>query len=446
VPRFGLLGATDLASQGKFGEKGHSVTVGPLAEGGDLGLEVKNLGGEAGTISVKVSVKAPKQAKGKLDLRGVRFGLPGGGETVLGRTVKAEAGATILVEDPSSGLAGTSIDIPAAALSADTRIVATSSPDVAMPEEDQPAGPALALGPPGTTFAAPVTIVLPFDPALRQKLGRGFGEITLGSDGTWTGEGNGFAGTFTPDSVGAPPGSWSEEKKDGGSVDGTYTVDTDGSVLLSSMGDGGPEEFRYYSGATGQIMFGSDRNPSSNDQFLRVMVRKGSKMGASSMVGDYARYSIETTTSRYQIRLYQDQAVINGDDGTFAFYSGYRPGSEYVAQVGDFQLFNQASNWHFDGKSNQVTATAILEKSAYRDVHKAVGYTVVLDPEDPGPDVRRFTVGESGSYVYGSAGDDVFVGAVTADGVFGIGMDDPKGPLAIFGFDMFLKLPPARAP
>jgi hypothetical protein len=57
----------------------------------------------------------------------------------------------------------TSVTIPAGALSADTTVTVTSTPDAAPPSDATPVGAPYTFGPEGQQFAQPVTVTLPFD-------------------------------------------------------------------------------------------------------------------------------------------------------------------------------------------------------------------------------------------------------------------------------------------
>jgi hypothetical protein len=154
----------DLSSSGKRTPTSHSLSLGVLAAGGDFTLTVANFG-SPGSIDVAVSVKRPRAKTLKMDLRGVALGRPSGGETLVARTV-GSSGGVVSVDDPGSDLVGASVAIPGAALGLDTLISLASSavPPLGSPD-DQAAGPAVDLRPPGTTFAFPAAVTLPFDPA-----------------------------------------------------------------------------------------------------------------------------------------------------------------------------------------------------------------------------------------------------------------------------------------
>lgn len=174
VPRCGTLEsdgegglALDLLEEGRYSDRGHAVTVADAGAGGELNLEVRNLGGEAGGIDVAIRVKAPREKTDRQDLRGDALGAPGGGETVVRRTVKAASGGTVSVVAPGSPLQGTRITIPPGSLPVDTRISITSVKAPPPPDAggNQAAGPAIDLRPSGLQFLVPATVEVRYDPA-----------------------------------------------------------------------------------------------------------------------------------------------------------------------------------------------------------------------------------------------------------------------------------------
>ncbi len=165
-PRFGKIwDDTDISQLGTFSTKGHKVTLPPVAEGGDLFVEVKNLSGSGGTFAVKASVKAPKPAARKIDCRGTTLGLPQGGETLVSRMIEAPAGGGVAVDDSTSTIDGAGVTIPPGALPGDRDVSIASAPAPDLPDDVQSGGPPVEFGPSGTSFGSPATVTVPYDPA-----------------------------------------------------------------------------------------------------------------------------------------------------------------------------------------------------------------------------------------------------------------------------------------
>ena len=151
-----------LSESGRKTPTSHTASIGALPVGGEFTLSVADEGA-AGDLLVAVVVKAPKVKAGKFDLRNVALGRPGGGETLVARTITPEGG-TVSADDPGSDLDGASVTIPAGALS-DSRLISVGS-TVTPPlgsDDDQAAGPAVDLEPSGTTFTTAATVTLPYD-------------------------------------------------------------------------------------------------------------------------------------------------------------------------------------------------------------------------------------------------------------------------------------------
>jgi hypothetical protein len=155
----------DLSTAGRKTPTSHTAPLGALPVGGDFTLSVGNEGA-AGDVAVVVVVKPPKAKPRKFDLRNVSLGRPGGGETLVARTVDP-TGGTVSADDPASDLHGASVTIPAGALTTSLLISvgSTDTPRLGS-EADQAAGPAVDLQPSGTTFSTPATVTLPYDLAL----------------------------------------------------------------------------------------------------------------------------------------------------------------------------------------------------------------------------------------------------------------------------------------
>jgi len=189
-----------LTDEGTKNDRGHSLVLAPLPEGGDYVFRIANLG-LSGTFTVKVSVRAPKTRPVKLDLRGVSLGRPGGGETFVARTVGAQGG-TVEVQDPQSDLDRARVDVPAGSVLSSTPISVGSTVVPPLGSIDnQAAGPAVDLRPSGTQFLVPVTVTLPFDftqvPA----------DATPDDIRVRIVEDDGSATVVVPDSVDAPGGT-----------------------------------------------------------------------------------------------------------------------------------------------------------------------------------------------------------------------------------------------
>jgi hypothetical protein len=168
TPRFGkLFGGTpfvDLSTMKSILPTGHVVTIPSIQGTGDFDVEVDNPGA-AGDVSVSVTVRPPRTRPLKLDVRAAVRGHAAGGESVLARSV-GPTGGTVEITDGESELAGVKVQIPPGAFAAPTTITIASAPTPKTAAENQASGPAVFLGPSGTTFAAPVDVVLPYDPAL----------------------------------------------------------------------------------------------------------------------------------------------------------------------------------------------------------------------------------------------------------------------------------------
>lgn len=167
TPRFGTLTgdgvSDDLSGQGKVKSNSHKVVLSDVAGTGDFSVDVDNPGG-AGDATVSIVVQAPKVKTWKLDARGSARGYPFGGETVFVRPVGA-AGGTVTVGDSGSDIMGATVTFPPGALPGNTNVTVASAPPLTPAAADQSAGPAVFLGPSGLTFAQPVDIKLPYDPA-----------------------------------------------------------------------------------------------------------------------------------------------------------------------------------------------------------------------------------------------------------------------------------------
>ncbi|MFH1610156.1 MAG: hypothetical protein ABID40_05980, partial [Candidatus Bipolaricaulota bacterium] len=87
-------------------------------------------------------------------------------------TVNAETGGTVTVTDWTSPIAGATVDVPPNALPADTSLYIYERPgDIPPPPGHAAGGPRVTFGPDGTTFAAPVTVGIPYSGTLAATLG-----------------------------------------------------------------------------------------------------------------------------------------------------------------------------------------------------------------------------------------------------------------------------------
>ena len=161
-PRFGMFGATDLSTSGKFTSKSHSVKPGRVAVTGDYEVEVRNVGTVSGGIDVTIVVTPARPRTRSLDVRGIDGSAAG-----IVRWIDADLGAAVELDDEPGPLAGCVMTVPPGALARDTQISIRSSltGTVADPATQQAAGPTASFGPPGTKFTSPVTLRLPYDPS-----------------------------------------------------------------------------------------------------------------------------------------------------------------------------------------------------------------------------------------------------------------------------------------
>lgn len=276
----------DLSTAGKKTPTSHTAPLGALPVGGDFTLSVGN-DGAAGDIAVVVVVKPPKTKLRKFDLRNVSLGRPGGGETLVARTV-TPAGGTVLADDPASDLNGASVTIPAGAIS-NSLLISVGSTDVPRlgSENDQAAGPAVDLEPSGTTFSTPATVTLPYDLAQLPA------DATPDDIRIRIVEDDGSATEVAPDSI--------------DTVNGIVTAKTNGfsvCVPVVQRGtprlgvDAGGDEY-WFAGLSAN--FGT--NPSNNDSRDRSMRLEE---GVVSFYGDYTfQVSSQKTTHQWS----------NGDTG-----------------------------------------------------------------------------------------------------------------------------------
>lgn len=143
------------------------VTTARLPDTMDLTVTVRDQGGGGGGAFVaKVSVKAPKPSKRKVDISAKSLTFEANGDSTLRGGVVGPEGGLVGVVDEGSGIDGASVNVPADALATPTTVyVGTGEP---IPGADGLAatGPTIVFGPDGTKFAEDVTITIPFDPAL----------------------------------------------------------------------------------------------------------------------------------------------------------------------------------------------------------------------------------------------------------------------------------------
>jgi hypothetical protein len=167
TPRFGVLSGdglnVDLSTLTAPKTSSHVVVLQKIGGTGDVSVEVNNPGA-AGDVTVTASVRPPRVKTLKLDARGAARGRPFGGESVVVRSVGA-SGGSVEVADPESDVAGAKVTFPPGALAADSTVTIASAAAPKPAAVDQLAGPAVFFGPPGVTFASPVDVEVPFDPA-----------------------------------------------------------------------------------------------------------------------------------------------------------------------------------------------------------------------------------------------------------------------------------------
>ncbi len=162
-PRFGDFGGTDLSAEGTAKSGSHTVKTTVPEGGGDVSVDVTNIGATGGDVNVSATVKAPKVKTQKLDVRPAALGEGSGDESILARTIDAGAGGSVVVGD-GSGIDGAGVLIDPDALDTDTRISVSSvdQPD-GLPGQSQAGGPSVAFGPSGVEFSSPATVTLPYD-------------------------------------------------------------------------------------------------------------------------------------------------------------------------------------------------------------------------------------------------------------------------------------------
>lgn len=142
----------------------HRVAGLALGATGEYVVHLRNDGAAEGKWLVAVKVTAPKLAKTGVDIRDTALtGGFGGADRVFGRVVD-RTGALIDPTDDGGPLDGSSVSVPADAMTTPAVIALQSSDTFFVDDTNHPAGLAIQLTPAGTVFAVPVTVTVPFDP------------------------------------------------------------------------------------------------------------------------------------------------------------------------------------------------------------------------------------------------------------------------------------------
>jgi hypothetical protein len=245
---------------------------------------------------------------------------------------------------------------------------------------------------------------------------RGFGSFTLHADGRVTGRIDGreqirFSGGSNVDrfSEGIGGGTWSIAD----STDGKF----EGSVIITDQDEGDTEEFRLLFSKNGQVAVGTDRQPIDDGALLTIAVRQSAGLRASDLSGEYSTFILES-----ELIAYNPPTV--------------------PQEVPDWQLFQLAERRVYDGV-NRVNFFVVDELSVRRQQGAQPGGVLVERLPDDGGDFDKYTITKTGKVrLVAQDGDpDVFVGAMASNGQFGFSMDDPTGPLDIYGFDLWVKAP-----
>jgi len=350
-PRFGTLqGPTlnqDLSAAGTLKPTSHTVKLQDLAEGGDFNVQVFNAAGNDQAVTVAIAVRPPKVRAAKLDVRGVSLGRPLGGETVVGRTLDG-AGGMVGVIDPGSDLYGAWVEVPQGALDGPTLITLQSSgTSVVGTDLVQAAGPSVDLGPSGTQFLSPVTVVLPYD------LAQVPADATPDDIGVQVFEGDGSS--FTLPVVGVDP------------VGGTVSVLANGFSVCIPYVEPGPPRLGLDPGGDEYWVLTMDfeaQPDGGNDSRARSFYYD---FGDGSFYGD----------GTFQASLTERQwSIINGNDGS----GGINPGTQST-ETTDFIT----GTWAYrpDGRTVDVVAGGPHNPAMRiaRDGSAMVGSTT--DPAEP---------------------------------------------------------------
>jgi len=167
VARWESYAAIDLSDQGKLKPTSHTAKVDDSGDRLNVDAALFNRGTQAGAIAWTLIVKAPKVKTQKLDVRASVLGGAQDGGTSVSRTVDAEDGGAVTVDDEDEALGGASVVVPAGALADDTRITIATGEALAPPDPatQLTVGLPIVLGPEGLTFSQPVDVWVPYDPA-----------------------------------------------------------------------------------------------------------------------------------------------------------------------------------------------------------------------------------------------------------------------------------------
>jgi hypothetical protein len=102
-------------------------------------------------------------------------------------------------------------------------------------------------------------------------------------------------------------------RSEGGGGTGSYTIEGDGTVLLTfdpdEVGDS-PDVLRVYPAEGLDVMFGADKDPCGDCVFVFALVRQSSDFSASDVSGDYVFKALEVEPSSYGI-----ESPFTGDVG-----------------------------------------------------------------------------------------------------------------------------------
>jgi hypothetical protein len=155
-----------------FSDEPRSRGVVLIPETGDYSVSFTNVGSEDGEWIGKVKLRLPKVKLGKFDLRDSALGGAFSDDnTIFGRVLGPDGGVIEFDSGAGEPLDGTTIEIPADTLGGPTIITIAATAQFNAGDGVHPAGPAIELGPPGTTFTTTddqtkqAHVTIPFDPA-----------------------------------------------------------------------------------------------------------------------------------------------------------------------------------------------------------------------------------------------------------------------------------------
>ena len=141
-----------------------------VIEAGDYFFTFSNVGDEDGALVATAKIKPLKIVKRKIALtsRIIGSGNPEG-DTAFASVLGLAGGFVGVPEidegDPGFELLGSSVSVPANALSSATAIIIATAPPLDGPGDDAGAGPTVFFGPEGAKFDAAVTVTIPYDGA-----------------------------------------------------------------------------------------------------------------------------------------------------------------------------------------------------------------------------------------------------------------------------------------